>query len=126
MTTMTDFLGRVLKKLSVQGIAENGDADMTAHALDAYNMMAPAWKLRGVDVRHSDVTLTDDFPLGQEFEEGAMYLLASRLAPDFRRPVDFDAEEWFRDLQAAFHNPKPAAIAPGLLNMPSQRYRSWR
>lgn len=124
MTTMNDFIGRTLKKLTVQGIAESGDPDLTAHALDAFNMMAAAWKLRGVNIGHTDVTLSADFPLGQEFEEGAMYVLASRLSPDFQRPLNFDADDWFRTLQAAFRRPNRATIAPGLLNMPSQRFRN--
>lgn len=124
MTTMRDFIGRTLKKLSVQGIAESGDPELTDHALDAFNMMASAWKLRSVDIGHTDLTLNDNFPLGQEFEEGALYVLAARIAPDFQRPVNFDADDWFRTLQAAFRRPNRASIAPGLLNMPSQQFRN--
>jgi hypothetical protein len=122
MATMRDFIARTLRKLPIQGIAESGDPDLTAHALDAFNMMASAWKLQGVNIYHADVVLTDDFPLPQEFEEGSMYLLAERLRPDFQRPRTFNADDWFRTFQAAYMPPNKASIAPGLLNMPSQRY----
>mgnify|MGYP000109049372 FL=1 len=124
MTTMTDFIARTLKKLTVQGIAESGDPDLTDHALDAFNMMLHGWKLRGVNVRHTDVALADDFPLDQEFEEGSMYMLASRISPDFQRPLSFDADDWFRGIQAAYRVPNRATIAPGLLSMASQEFRN--
>lgn len=122
MTTVNEFIADTLRKLTVQGIPDNGDPEQTAHALRALNRMLHGWKLRGVDVAHVDVTLSDTFPLDEEYEEGAMYILASRISPDYSRPLGFDADDWFRGIQAAYMQSSKATIAPGLLDMPSQRH----
>lgn len=102
MTTMRDIVTRAYRKIGVVAGDEPMTADQGATGIDTMNAMMHAWKLRGCDIEHTTKTLNDDFPLGPEFEEGTCYLLAARLAPDFAMPVGFDADQWFRDIQAAY------------------------
>lgn len=123
MATVSEFIADTLRKLTVQGIAESGDPEQVAHALRSLNRMMHAWKLRGVDVYHTELELADEFPLDPEFEEGALYLLAERIAPDFSRPASFDPDDWFRDFQAAYRSDNQATMPRALYSMPSQTTR---
>lgn len=102
MATALDVVTRALRKATVLPVDEVAPADMAAHALDALNDMIFAWKLAGVDTSHVALALSDTFPLGDEYLEGTTFLLASRLAPDYQAPVGFDADDWFRKMQAAY------------------------
>jgi len=121
MATVREIISRSMRKIGLIGPREEAEAEEMAEALDAFNAMFHGWKLRGVDLTHTDVTLNDTFPLGQEYEEGTVFLLAARISPDYEIPARFDADDWFRTFQAAYFATNEATIAPGLLNMPSQR-----
>ena len=78
-----------------------------------------AWKLAGVDTTHAELTLADDFPLPPEYNEGTVYLLASRIAPNYSMPANFDADDWFRKMQAAYLVIEPVRMTQ-FQRMPSQ------
>lgn len=102
MTTAADIVTRALRKIGVATASQPVNANELNDGVTALNAMMHAWKLAGVDVEHVDLTATDDFPLGPEFEEGTVYVLASRLSPDYEVPQGFDADDWFRKIQAAY------------------------
>lgn len=108
MTTIRDIIARAYRKIGVAAVDMELTADQVAHGLDAFNAMVHGWKLRGVDLAHSDVAATDAFPLGPEYVEGTVYLLAARLSPDYMVPPSFDADDWFRTFQA--HNTTAAPV----------------
>ena len=123
MTTTLQIVTRAYRK---NGIAANDTAltaDEIAEGVDALNAMIYAWKLRGVDVSHVALAAPDTFALGSEYEEGTVYLLASRLAPNYEIPPAFDAEAWFRNIQASYWTQDASTFQLGLTRMPSQRYR---
>jgi len=121
MTTVRDICTRALRKIGAADVAADGDG--IAEALDAYNDMMHGWKILGADVAHVTQALADDFLLDDEFVEGTVYILATRLSPNYEIPPLFDADMWFRAIQAAFTTIETVQMDSGLLNMPSQRYR---
>lgn len=123
MTTAREIVTRALVKIGVTDMGDGFEAEQASHALDALNMMMHGWKLRGVDITHTDLVLGDTFPLASEYEEGTVYMLAARLSPDYQVPAAFDADDWFRAFQAAYRQVNAVTMPPGLLNMPSQKFR---
>ena len=119
MTTALDIITRAYRKISVGGMGETLDAEMSREGLDALNAMIHGWRLRGVDTYFTDLDMADAMPLGQEFDEGIVYNLASRLSPDYTAPAAFNPEDWFRGIQAAYMVIADVAIPSPLRRMPS-------
>jgi homospermidine synthase len=123
MTTARDIVHAALRKALVIGAGDDAAADDASDALFALNSMMHGWKARSVDVSHTDLALSDAFPLDAQFIEGTVYMLASRLAPDYQVPQPFDADDWFRTLQAAYHTPLEIAVENALTRPPSREDR---
>lgn len=120
MTTALDIVTRAFRKSGISGEGEILEAETAVEGLVALNDMLHAWKLDSVDIGHSDLALDDDFPLGPEFQEGTVYLLASRLSPNYTIPPAFDADAWFRKIQAAYATIASVSMPLGLQNLSSQ------
>lgn len=103
---------------------ETAPAEDAEDALATLNMMMHGWKAKGADVQHSNLALNDAFSLPEEYHEGVVYLLASRLATEVGVPQPtadgFDVDSWWRALQAAYWTKTKATIDSGLQRMPSQ------
>ena len=123
MPTVRDICTRALRKIGAADLAVDGDG--ISEALDAYNDMVHGWKILGADVEHVTQGLSDDFALGDEFVEGAVYVLASRIAPNYELPPQFDVDMWWRAIQAAYTTVEPVTMDSGLKNLPSQRFRRY-
>lgn len=104
MTTVRGIIERAYRKTGIVAVDEPMDADQAAAGLSAFNEMVSAWALDGITLSpaFTDALLDDTFPLADKFREGTIYLLASRLAPEWLRPVAFDADDFFRKVQAAY------------------------
>ena len=102
MTTMIDIITRAYRKTGVAGVGEDLEPEYVAEGLDALNAMLHQWKLRSVDIEHTDLSTSGAFPIGPEYAEGTVYLLAERVSPDYQRPAAFDADDFFRAIQAAY------------------------
>lgn len=126
MATMRDIAERALRKIGVVAKDEPMGADDASVGVEALNAMLHAWKLAGVDITHTTLDAADAFPLGPEFEEGTTYLLASRLSPDYAAPAGFDADDWFRKIQAAYMEISSVTISTALTRMPSRYWRDSR
>ena len=124
MATTQDIVTRALQKCRVTPIGEAPAADEATHALDALNMMLHSWKTRGVDLAYTDLALTDVFPLANEFHEGTVYMLAGRISTDYEAPRDFDADDWFRAIQAAYMIIAEVTMPSGLIDLSSRRNSS--
>lgn len=120
MTTALDIVTRAMRKIGVTAQDEALQADEVSEAMDALNMMLAAWKLAGVDTSHTTLTAGDDFPLAAEFEEGTVYLLAEKLSTNYTRPVNFDADDWFRKIQAAYMEISASTVPTSLTRTPSR------
>lgn len=102
MATTLDIIQRALRKAKVLSHGATAEAEDAAPALEDLNMMLAAWMLAAVDITHVALALTDTFPLADEFEEGTVYMLASRIVVDFAFPANFDPDDFFRKIQAAY------------------------
>jgi hypothetical protein len=123
MTKVRDIVQSAFRKIGVTALDAPMSAAEGSVGVDAFNIMVSAWKLQGVDIGHTDLTVNDDFPLADEFREGTIYLLAERLSPDFMVPASFDADAWFRTFQAAYAQDNEVSMNLALRTMPSQRVR---
>ena len=111
MTTVLKIVTRSLRKIGVAAMDETPTADETENAVDALNAMIHAFKLEGVDLEWSDQISTDEFALDPEYHEGIVYLLASRMNPDYTIPPSFNADDWWRSIQAN-NVTAPTAVVP--------------
>jgi hypothetical protein len=120
MATVNDIVTRAYRKIGVVATDEAMTADQAAIGEDALNMMMHALVLDGIDTGWNDAVLTDQFAMEPAFHEGLVYMLASRLAPDFSAPA-FD-ESAFRIKIAAAYLIIPDAQIDGMLT----RRTRWR
>lgn len=123
MATALDIVQRALRKVRVLGHGETAAAENASAGLDDLNMMLAAWKLAGVDITHTALSLSSTFPIADEYEEGTVYMLASRIATDFRFPVGFDPDDFFRKIQSAYATPVTLTVDTVLLRPPSRDAR---
>lgn len=120
MTTVSQIVTRAFRKLGISGVGDNVTDDEMAEGVDALNMMIHGWALRGTQWSWSDQAAGDTFNLPSQYHEGVVYLLAARLSPDYQTPPTFDADDWFRAIQASDMVIEEAAMPSGLTRMPSQ------
>ena len=125
MPTVRDICTRALRKIDVIGIGDAAEGEEIAEAVDVYNDMLHGWRLRGVDIGHTTQEAGDTFQLPDEFVEGTVYVLASRLSPNFMVPPSFDADDWFRMIQAHYAEIEPVRFERGL-TFPPSRYSNRR
>lgn len=123
MATYQDIVERGLRKVHVIALDETAISAELSAALDELNGMLHEWKLRGVNLEHTDGALGDAFPLGDEYVSGTVYMLASRLAPDYQVPVTFDADDFFRAIQAAYLTIDAVSFDKALTEPPSRQER---
>lgn len=119
MATVLEILTAATRKARITPLGEAMDAETGAEALGEYNRMLHAWKLSGVDIIHDDQEQSDEFPLGPEYQEGTVYLLAKRLEPNYRVPADFDADAFWRAIQANQMTIEDVSYEKALTSMPS-------
>lgn len=124
MATVADIVTRAFRKIGVAAEDDPLTANQIQNGVDTFNDMVHAWALRGVDLAHTDAAAGDAFPLPEDFREGAVYLLAERLAPDYQVPASFNADDWFRDLHRSVLTTDAAEMPAALINLPSRLWRS--
>lgn len=124
MTTTLEIVSRAFRKIGVAAEDEQLTADQIEVGVDALNMMMHAWKLQGVNLSHVNLEAADAFTLASEYHEGTVYMLAGRLAPDYEMSPRFDADDFFRKIQAAYFAPLTVAMPTPLVQMPSQFRRN--
>lgn len=120
MTTVRDVIERAYRKIGVVASDEPMTADQADAGADALNMMMHGWKLDGIDIAHVDVVLSDEFPMEPMFHEGTVYMLASRLAPDYSG-ASFNTSEFMQRLSAYYLIVDDVDMPLALLRTPSQR-----
>lgn len=123
MTTARDIIKAALTKIGVVGVGQETGSDEADEALFTLNAMMHGWKARSADIEFTDMTLDDQFPIGDEFVLGTVYLLAANLSPDYTVPANFDADDWFRTLQAAYVDLPTLTVDAALLRPPSREDR---
>lgn len=126
MTTVLDVITRAHRKLGVSGQGEALSAEMAAEGLAALNDMMAGWRLQGINRLHIPLeTGSEAFPMAPEFIEGVVYLLASRLGPNYEVPPSFDHSRFLRQLQTAFLSVEEVDMPTALTRLPSSRRSGW-
>lgn len=125
MATAHDIVKRALQLSGVVAIGQQPDAEEAATALDALNMMIHGWAINGADTEHTDLALTDDFPLAASFQEGTVYLLSARLNVTYQLPTQFDPDLFMDAIQAAYCSIDEVTLPTTLTDLPSQLRYAW-
>jgi hypothetical protein len=123
MATMNDILRRAFRKIGIVAEDEQMTADQGSYGISELNAMMAGWALMGVDIGHSALDGESAYPLGLEYEDAAVWLLAERLAPAYGVPA-VSADMWLRALQNDYASRAPATIERALLEPPSRL--AWR
>lgn len=123
MTTARDIVQAAYRKISVAASGQAIADDEAGEGIFALNLMMHSFKARNADILHSDLGLNDNIALPVQFHEGLVYMLAERLSPDYERPQSFDADQWFRELQAAYGTIPTLTIPAAVLRPPSREDR---
>jgi P22 tail accessory factor len=122
MATARDIVERAYRKIGVVATDEAMTADQASVGVDDLNMMMHGLVLDGIDTGWADLQSADEFTMEPEFHEGLVYMLASRLAPDFAVP-GFSDTTFKRRLAAAYLIIPDAVIDPMLRRRSFMRYR---
>ena len=131
---ISEIINAAFRKIGVVADGQSATADEAADALEAFNLMVSAWLLDGIDVWRvpgndpfaevHDWHATDVFPLPPAFREGAVYLLAAKISPEFSLPPMFDENAYRAKMRAAFvdiaESAMPSALVRGAV------YPTWR
>lgn len=123
MTTVRDIVQAAYRKIGVAASGEPIADDEAAEGVFTFNLMMHSFKARNADILHSDLGLNDAITLPVQFREGLVYMLAGRLSPDFMTPAAFDADQWFRELQAAYGTIPSLTVPAAVLRPPSREDR---
>lgn len=108
---VSEIVNAAYRKIGVVGHGQAATAEQTAAGAEAFNLLIQGWRLEGIDFwlatevdpldALDDYALTEDAPIPSAFLEGTIYSLASRLAPEYTVPVQFDEDAFKRRMQAA-------------------------
>ena len=122
MTTVRDIIYRAFRKANITAVGETPTDNEGEEGLSAFNEMVSGWAILGVNINPAtaDFAINDPFPFADKFREGTIYLLASRLAPEWTAPVSFDADDFFRKIQAAYMAISEVTMDGNLIRQPSQ------
>lgn len=123
MATMRNIVERSLRKIRVTAADDPVTAVDMSDGLEALNSMLHALKTFGVDITHTDKTEIEAFPMAAEFEEGAVYLLAERLSPDYGAPAGA-VKAWLQGMQAAYMTIEPVTMPSAIMRTSSQDWRT--
>ena len=121
--TVSEIVEAAFRKIGLKAADEALTADQLAHGASALSMMLAAWRLEGVDIPVYSFAPGDVFPLPAEFREGAVFMLAARLSPDYMVPAGFNADAWLKSMQAYMLRIEPAEMPMALTHRTWFRYR---
>lgn len=125
MATTLDIVEAAFRKLGIKAEDESLSADMQANGVATLSRMLARWRLRGMAMAHGALSADTPFPLGEEYEAGAIALLAAQLAPDYSVGLTFDPEPYEREISAGLFVMPELSMPGHYLNLASQR-RSYR
>ena len=121
MATVSKIIERAFRKIGVKAEDEALTADQQQAGLDALNELVTGWQLHGINVSIYDMRPSDAFPLSPRFDEAVIYMLASRLSPEYVIPSGFDYDSFLRLVQAQFVVIPTSTVEGMLTETTSQR-----
>jgi hypothetical protein len=110
--TIGDIVTAAFRRIGAWGLGEVNAPTEMDDGLRVLDDMLTEWKLRGVEFELWSPGLAKENPFGipREYHEGVIQMLAARLAPGYGQASGFDAEEFFRALQAQFTVLEPVTL----------------
>lgn len=123
MASMAEIATHALRKIGVIAADTDPTAFELNDAVDALNRMLHEWSLRGVNTTHTTLDGNSAFPLAAAYEDGTIYMLAARISPNFAMPVGFDADDFFRSIQAAYMTIEKVSFDTAVTEVPSKKER---
>ena len=124
MTTVRDIVETAFRHIGVVAQDDAMTSDEGQSGLTAFNNMISAWALDGIALTSTDAAPNETFPLADKYREGVGYLLAMRLSPGWSAPANFDADDFFRKIQASYVVIADAAI-PDPLTWKGKTLTNW-
>lgn len=108
---VSEIVNAAYRKIGVVGHGQAATAEQTEAGAEAFNLMIQGWRLEGIDFwlaeevdpleTLAEVALIAAAPIPSAFLEGTIYSLATRLAPEYTVPVQFDEDAFKRRMQSA-------------------------
>ena len=117
MTTANELIIRAAKTAKILAAGETMEDADAQDILDSLNDMLHGWELDGIDLGHTDLTLTDTVQLPDSHIRAIRYNLAADISGEYGvqlGPIEAErASNGFRMLQAHY-------ARPGELQIPRQ------
>ncbi|MCS4234414.1 packaged DNA stabilization gp4 family protein [Stenotrophomonas sp. BIGb0135] len=102
MSKVGEVIRDSLLLLRVLDAGEAPEAEDSQDAIRALNLMMTSMEAEGISIGWSNVSSPDDeMPCPFENEQGIAYLLATRLRPNYGKPLDPDVIQGAREGMAA-------------------------
>lgn len=130
---VSEIVTQALAKLGVVQHGAAPTADEMASGVRAFNAMVAGWALDGINLWLSPEQdaladypprlATEDSGIPPAFVEGAVFCLASRLAPEYDKAIAWDDRVWLRKMRAALLVVPKMRVEPAVAFPASQRYR---
>lgn len=128
---VSEIVTQALAKLGVVQHGAAPTADEMASGVRAFNAMVAGWALDGINLwlapdqdalaDYQGRTATEESGIPSAFVEGAVFCLASRLAPEYDKAISWAEGPFLRRMRAALLVvPKMQVDAP-MVRPPSQR-----
>lgn len=119
--TVADLIEAAFRKIGIVGPGMAASGDESKAALQTFNAMLHAWRLEGINygaptdplADQMDYAETDNFPFPASFREGAIYCLASRIAPEYQLQ-GFDVEAFKQLMRTALVVIPTSSVDPAL------------
>jgi hypothetical protein len=128
VATGLDILTAALWRIGIVSEDETASGAALSKGIDTMNRMAQGWAARGVDVSWTVIGAADEFPLGAEYEDHFVWLLADTLTDDYANVAPLNTKKIYDawDIFKANFGTVPASqIDEGILKLPSRNYTSW-
>ena len=121
---IAQLINTAYRKIGVVGHGQELNAEQAAAGLEAFNLMVFALSLDGIDFDQTPESTpmatrvgyaaTNDVPFPPAFWEGAIFILANRLAPEYSSQ-GFNEEQWKSGMRTALVKPVVSELPIGLV-----------
>jgi hypothetical protein len=132
---VNEIVSAALAKLDAVQMGAAPTADQMASGVRAFNAMISGWVLDGINLWLDHPSPLSDFQgrgpqdesgVPAAFVEGAIYCLASRLAPEYEKQIAWDEGAYKRRMQAALVKMPAMTVERTMLRTPNNPDYRWR
>lgn len=131
---VSEIVSQALAKLGVVQHGSAPTADEMASGVRAFNAMVAAWTIDGINLwlapdqdalaDYQGRKATEESGIPPAFVEGAVFCLASRLAPEYDKAISWNEAQFLRRMRAALMVVPKMRVDEPMIRPVSQR-RLW-